>query len=253
LSAGGRVGSLGAWCSTGVEEEMSGTVAARAGRWSAGYSKTATVAWLAFVVSAVASGSAAGTTMPTDAENASGASAKAQRILAAGYDNSAEAVLVQARSHSLRPGPAAAARRPVDGGRARLAPNLLFRVYERSDLSMDYHVFILSRIKELVDRGPPSQPAVERGIRATAGTVTSAAFVIVAMCSTFATLSTLDLERLGFGLAPAVLLDATVVRAVPLRAKAKLLGRSNWYLPRSLHQLPRLHHDAAVPPAAETA
>ncbi|HLX20456.1 MAG TPA: MMPL family transporter [Gaiellaceae bacterium] len=115
-------------------------------------------------------------------------------------------------------------------------------------LSMDYHVFILSRIKELVDRGMRTEDAVEHGIRATAGTVTSAAFVMVAVFSIFATLSTLDMKQLGTGLAVAVFLDATLVRAVLLPATMKLLGRWNWYLPRSLHWLPRVHT-----PAVETA
>jgi len=108
-------------------------------------------------------------------------------------------------------------------------------------LSMDYHVFILSRIKELVDGGMPTAEAVEKGIRTTAGTVTSAALVMVAVFSIFATLSTLDIKQMGVGLAVAVLLDATIVRAVLLPATMKLLGTWNWYLPRSLHWLPRVH------------
>jgi RND superfamily putative drug exporter len=118
-------------------------------------------------------------------------------------------------------------------------------------LSMDYHVFILSRIKELVDRGVPTEEAVERGIRATAGTVTSAALVMVGVFSIFATLSTLDIKQMGVGLAVAVLLDATIVRAMLLPATMKLLGRWNWYLPRSLSWLPRLRHEAPALPAAE--
>ncbi|HEY8029957.1 MAG TPA: MMPL family transporter [Gaiellaceae bacterium] len=108
-------------------------------------------------------------------------------------------------------------------------------------LSMDYHVFILSRIKELVDAGMPTDEAVERGIRSTAGTVTSAALVMVAVFSIFASLSVLDMKQMGVGLAVAVLLDATIVRAVLLPATMKLLGKWNWYLPRSLHWLPRPH------------
>jgi len=116
-------------------------------------------------------------------------------------------------------------------------------------LSMDYHVFILSRIKELVDGGMSTEQAVERGIRSTAGTVTSAALVMVAVFSIFASLSTLDIKQLGVGLAVAVLLDATIVRGVLLPATMKLLGRWNWYLPRSLEWLPRIGHDrvAGVP------
>ena len=108
-------------------------------------------------------------------------------------------------------------------------------------LSMDYHVFILSRIKELVDGGMRTEEAVEKGIRTTAGTVTSAALVMVAVFAIFATLSVLDMKQMGVGLAVAVLLDATIVRAVLLPATMKLLGRWNWYLPRSLHWLPRMH------------
>ena len=107
-------------------------------------------------------------------------------------------------------------------------------------LSMDYHVFIISRIRELVDRGASTEEAVERGIRATAGTVTSAALVMVAVFAIFATLSTLDFKQLGVGLAVAVGLDATIIRGVLLPATMKLLGDWNWYLPRSLRWLPRL-------------
>jgi uncharacterized membrane protein YdfJ with MMPL/SSD domain len=113
-------------------------------------------------------------------------------------------------------------------------------------LSMDYHVFILSRIKELVDGGMSTEEAVERGIRSTASTVTSAALVMVAVFSVFASLSTLDIKQMGVGLAVAVLLDATIIRAVLLPATMKLLGRWNWYLPRSLHWLDR---SAGVPAA----
>jgi uncharacterized membrane protein YdfJ with MMPL/SSD domain len=121
-------------------------------------------------------------------------------------------------------------------------------------LSMDYHVFILSRIKELHDTGLPTEEAVERGIRSTASTVTSAAFVMVAVFSVFATLSTLDIKQMGVGLAVAVILDATIIRGVLLPATMKLLGRWNWYLPRGLHWLPRLtvERAPAVPAAQES-
>ena len=99
-------------------------------------------------------------------------------------------------------------------------------------LSMDYHVFIVSRIRELVDRGVPTDEAVERGIRATASTVTSAALVMVAVFGIFATLSTLDIKQMGVGLAVAVILDATIIRGVLLPATMKLMGDWNWYLPR---------------------
>ncbi len=108
-------------------------------------------------------------------------------------------------------------------------------------LSMDYHVFILSRIKELVDQGMPTEEAVATGIRRTAGTVTSAAVVMVAVFAIFMTLRTLDIKQMGFGLAAAILIDATVVRAVLLPAVMSLLGEWNWYLPRWLEWLPRLN------------
>ena len=101
-------------------------------------------------------------------------------------------------------------------------------------LSMDYHVFIVSRIKELRDAGSrPPRPS-SRGIRTTAGTVTAAAAVMVAVFAIFASLPTLDIKQLGVGLAVAVLLDATVIRGVLLPATMKVLGEWNWYLPRWL-------------------
>ncbi len=106
-------------------------------------------------------------------------------------------------------------------------------------LSMDYHVFIVSRIKELVDRGASTEEAVSRGIASTAGTVTAAAAVMVAVFAIFATLSTLEIKQMGVGLAAAVLLDATLIRGVLLPASMKLLGRWNWYLPRWLRWMPR--------------
>jgi uncharacterized membrane protein YdfJ with MMPL/SSD domain len=106
-------------------------------------------------------------------------------------------------------------------------------------LSMDYHVFIVSRVKELVDRGASTEDAVARGIASTAGTVTAAAAVMVAVFAIFATLSTLEIKQMGVGLAVAVLIDATIIRGVLLPASMKLLGRWNWYLPRWLSWMPR--------------
>ncbi|HLM51733.1 MAG TPA: MMPL family transporter, partial [Solirubrobacteraceae bacterium] len=117
-------------------------------------------------------------------------------------------------------------------------------------LSMDYHVFILSRIKEGVDRGMATDAAVGHGIKATAGVVTSAAAVMIGVFGVFATLGMLDFKQMGVGLAVAVLIDATIVRAVLLPASMKLLGRWNWYLPRSLQWLPRLRHDTPEPEGA---
>src|SRR3954466_5062491 len=120
-------------------------------------------------------------------------------------------------------------------------------------LSMDYHVFILSRIKELVDGGVPNNEAVERGIRSTASTVTSAAAVMIAVFAIFASLRVLDIKQLGVGLAIAVFLDATLIRGVLLPATMKLLGDWNWYLPRWLEWMPRFGGEAKLdeePPEA---
>src|SRR6202007_2532897 len=86
----------------------------------------------------------------------------------------------------------------------------------------------------------------EQGIRWTASTVTSAAAVMVAVFAIFATLSTLDIKQMGVGLAVAVLLDATIIRAFRLPAAMKLLGDGNWYLPRWLEWLPRLNVEAEL-------
>ena len=101
-------------------------------------------------------------------------------------------------------------------------------------LSMDYHVFILSRIKELHDAGASTDDAIRLAITRTAGTVTSAAIIMVAVFGLFASLSLIMMQQLGFGLAVAVLIDATVVRAVLVPATMKLLGEWNWYLPNWL-------------------
>jgi uncharacterized membrane protein YdfJ with MMPL/SSD domain len=105
-------------------------------------------------------------------------------------------------------------------------------------LSMDYHVFIVSRIAENRRLGMATKDAVEHGIASTAGVVTSAAVIMVAVFSIFGTLSQVSLKQVGVGLAAAVLLDATVVRAVLLPAVMAMLGERNWYLPRWLSWLP---------------
>ena len=107
-------------------------------------------------------------------------------------------------------------------------------------LSMDYHVFIISRIKEGWDNGLGNEKAVEQGIRSSAGVVTAAATVMVAVFSIFATLSLVDLQEFGVGLAAAVLIDATIIRGIVLPASMKLLGKWNWYMPSVLGWLPRL-------------
>ena len=107
---------------------------------------------------------------------------------------------------------------------------------------MDYHVFILSRIREAFDRGMTTEDAVAHGIKSTAGVVTSAALVMFGVFAIFATLQFMFLKQFGVGLAVAVLVDATIVRAVLLPATMKLLGDWNWYLPKWLEWLPRLEH-----------
>jgi uncharacterized membrane protein YdfJ with MMPL/SSD domain len=111
-------------------------------------------------------------------------------------------------------------------------------------LSMDYHVFILTRVKELVDHGEPTDRAVQRSIALTAGVVTAAAMVMVAVFALFGTLSSLELKQAGVGLAAAVLIDATIIRGVLLPASMTLLGDANWYLPSWLDRLPHLTPDA---------
>jgi uncharacterized membrane protein YdfJ with MMPL/SSD domain len=130
------------------------------------------------------------------------------------------------------------------GGIVGFLPIFLFVIL--FGLSMDYHVFILSRVREAYDRGMSSDDAVAYGIKTTARVVTSAAIVMVGVFSIFAALSFLFLKQFGVGLAIAVLIDATIVRAVLLPATMKLLGDKNWYLPGWLQWLPRLEHDRAV-------
>ncbi|HET7047030.1 MAG TPA: MMPL family transporter [Solirubrobacteraceae bacterium] len=112
-------------------------------------------------------------------------------------------------------------------------------------LSMDYHVFILSRVREAYDKGMSTSDAVAHAIKSTAGPVTGAAVVMVAVFAIFASLGALEFKQLGVGLAVAILLDATLIRAVLLPAVMKLLGDANWYLPKRLDWLPRLEHEPA--------
>jgi len=133
------------------------------------------------------------------------------------------------------------------GGITSWLPLFLFVIL--FGLSMDYHVFIISRIREAVDGGMRTDDAVGHGIKATAGVVTSAAVVMIAVFAIFATLSSIDFKMMGVGLAVAVLIDATIVRAVLLPATMKLLGDWNWYLPRSLRWLPRFAPEAGGEPA----
>jgi len=134
-----------------------------------------------------------------------------------------------------------------NGGVASWLPLFMFVVL--FGLSMDYHVFILSRVKEAVDRGMRTEDAVSYGIKSTAGVVTSAAFVMVAVFAVFGTLQIIEFKEMGVGLAVAVFLDATIVRAVLLPASMKLLGEHNWYLPKSLNWLPKVKGEGEVLPA----
>jgi putative drug exporter of the RND superfamily len=134
-----------------------------------------------------------------------------------------------------------------NGGIASWLPIFMFVIL--FGLSMDYHVFILSRIREAYDRGMSTADAVEHGITTTAGTVSSAALVMVGAFAVFALMPILDMKEMGIGLAAAVLIDATIVRAVLLPATMKLLGDANWYLPKWLEWLPRLEHEPKGPEA----
>ena len=138
------------------------------------------------------------------------------------------------------------------GGVQSFLPVFLFVIL--FGLSMDYHVFILSRIREGYDKGLATADAIAHGIKVTAGTVTSAAIVMVGVFAIFGTLPVIFLKQFGVGLAVAVLLDATIVRAVLLPATMKLLGDWNWYLPAWLEWLPRLEHEKVpeAPPVPTT-
>ena len=133
-----------------------------------------------------------------------------------------------------------------------VVPLLLFVIL--FGLSMDYHVLVLSRIRETFDRGATMDEAIAHGIKTTAGVVTSAAIVMVGVFSIFAVLSMLMFKQFGVGLAAAVLIDATIVRAVLLPASMKLLGDWNWYLPSWLQWLPRFdHREPETAPELESA
>lgn len=124
-------------------------------------------------------------------------------------------------------------------------------------LSMDYHVFVVSRIREARLRGLTTRDAIQHGVVTTAGVITSAAVIMVAVFAIFGTLSMQSMKQMGVGLAAAVLIDATIIRGVLLPAVMALLGERNWYFPKWLHRLPDLSHDESVeepspsPPAVE--
>ncbi len=115
-------------------------------------------------------------------------------------------------------------------------------------LSMDYHVFLLSRIKERYDQSGDNTEAVAFGLRSTAGIITGAAVIMVVVFGAFAAGETLINQQVGFGLAVAVFLDATLVRSVLVPASMEVLGARNWYLPPFLRWLP----DLQIEPPEET-
>lgn len=117
-------------------------------------------------------------------------------------------------------------------------PIMLFAIL--FGLSMDYQVFLISRIKERYQRKHNNDESVAYGLRSTAGLITGAALIMVAIFSGFAAGDIIPAAQFGFGMAVAILLDATVVRSILVPASMKLLGDSNWYLPGFLQWLPRL-------------
>ncbi|WP_419667669.1 MMPL family transporter [Streptomyces sp. 2-1] len=117
-------------------------------------------------------------------------------------------------------------------------------------LSMDYHVFVVSRIREARMRGLTTRDAIQHGVVTTAGVITSAAVIMVAVFAIFGTLSMQSMKQMGVGLAAAVLIDATIIRGVLLPAVMALLGERNWYFPKWLNRLPDLSHDESPEAAA---
>ena len=113
-------------------------------------------------------------------------------------------------------------------------------------LSMDYHVFLLSRIRERYDQTGDNAGSVAYGLRSTAGIITGAALIMVAVFGGFALGDMVMMQQVGLGLAVAVLLDATIVRSVLVPASMKLLGDRNWYLPSVLTWLPDVRVEAEV-------
>jgi uncharacterized membrane protein YdfJ with MMPL/SSD domain len=132
------------------------------------------------------------------------------------------------------------------GGIDPFLPILLFVIL--FGLSMDYHVFILSRVREAYDGGMSNDEAIAHGIKTTAGVVTSAAIVMVGVFAIFGALQAMIFKQFGVGLASAILIDATIIRAILLPASMKLLGDWNWYLPKWLEWLPHFEHGEKLEP-----
>ena len=132
------------------------------------------------------------------------------------------------------------------GGIDPFLPILLFVIL--FGLSMDYHVFVLSRVREAYDKGMTTDDAIAFGIKSTAGVVTSAAIVMVGVFAIFAILQAMIFKQFGVGLAAAVLIDATIIRAILLPATMKLLGDWNWYLPKWLEWIPHFGEGEKLEP-----
>jgi uncharacterized membrane protein YdfJ with MMPL/SSD domain len=120
-------------------------------------------------------------------------------------------------------------------------------------LSMDYQVFLLSRIREKYSQTADNEQAVSFGVGSTARLITGAALIIIAVFSGFARGELVMFQQMGFGIAVALLIDATIVRSVLVPASMKLLGRWNWYLPSWLEWLPDVHVEGSRPRPRETA
>jgi putative drug exporter of the RND superfamily len=119
-------------------------------------------------------------------------------------------------------------------------------------LSMDYHVFLLTRIREEYDKSGDNAEAVAYGLRTTAGIITGAAVIMVAVFAGFAAGRLVSLQEMGFGLAVAVFLDATVIRSIVVPSSMRLLGTINWYLPKWLDWLPKVNVEGHEPDLAIT-
>ena len=115
-------------------------------------------------------------------------------------------------------------------------------------LSMDYHVFLLSRVRERYIETGDNAESVAYGLRATAGLITGAALIMVAVFSGFASGKLISNQQVGFGLAIAIFLDATIVRSIMVPASMRLLGRANWWFPSALHWVPHLGVEAHEEP-----
>jgi RND superfamily putative drug exporter len=116
-------------------------------------------------------------------------------------------------------------------------------------LSMDYHVFLLSRIRERFNKTGDNSESVAYGVRSTAGIITGAALIMASVFGGVASGNLVMFQQMGFGLAVAVILDATIVRSVLVPAAMQLLGNANWYLPPVLRWLPHVQTEGPEPAA----